>query len=134
MAEDLRINRGTDTAVTISLDDLANNTNVLAATIDSGNPGPFIMTLEYNGLGLATGTGFVFWFAQFSNDGTDYSDNENDKPVGSTLMNAAVAVKHVFAFEMDAQHVIIRARNESGVALGATGNTLRRVTGSVDQV
>ena len=134
MAEDIRQNFGTDTAVTISLNSLADGSDVTATAVDLGNPGPFALTLEIKLDGAsASNTALVEVYAQWSNENTDFSDSGNDLLVGVVRMNGTTAVIKVFTLPVHARHVRFRAANESGAALAASGNTLRYVPVSVDQ-
>ena len=135
MAEDIRQNFGTDSAVTIALDSLADAASVVATAVDLGNPGPFALTLEAKLDGNAAGnTGLVEIYAQWSNENTDFSDLGNDLLVGVVQMNGTTAVIKVFTIPVHARHVKFRVFNDSGAALASTGNTLRYVPVSVDQV
>ncbi len=135
MAEDIRQNFGIDTAVTITLDNLANGSSATSSAVDLGNPGPFALSLEAKLDGSAAGnTGNVDIYAQWSNENTDFSDPLNDLLIGTVTMNGTTAVIKVFAAPVHARYVIIRAENNSGAALAATGNALRYVPVSVDQV
>ena len=135
MAEDIRQNFGTDTAVTITLDNLANGSSATSSAVDLGNPGPFALSLEANLDGSAAGNiGNVDFYAQWSNENTDFSDVLNDLLIGTVTMNGTTAVIKVFAAPVHARYVSFRAENNSGAALAATGNALRYVPVSVDQV
>ena len=57
----------------------------------------------------------------------------NDDPVATSLLNGTSAVKDVFSFQVKGRYLRMRARNESGASLAASGNTLRYVAGAVDQ-
>jgi hypothetical protein len=135
MAEDIRQNFGTDTAIAISLNSLADAASVVATALDLGNPGPFALTLEVTLDGSAAGnTGLVEIYAQWSNENTDFSDSGNDLLVGVVQMNGTTAVIKVFSVPVQARYVKFRAANRSGAALAATGNMMRYVPVSVDQV
>jgi hypothetical protein len=134
MADDIRQNFGTDTAITISLDSLGNGSSVVSSAIDLGNPGPFALAIEAKLDGSAAGnTGNVNIYAQWSNDNADFSGNLNDLFVASVQMNGTTAVIKVFAVPVHARYLKLRAENSSGAALETTGNTLRYVPVSVDQ-
>ena len=134
MAEDIRQNFGTDSAVTISLDSLANAASVVSSALDLGSPGPFALSLEAKLDGNAAGnTGLVEIYAQWSNENSDFSDSLNDLLIGAVQMNGTTAVVKVFAAPVHARYVKFRAENNSGAALAASGNTLRYVPVSVDQ-
>ncbi len=135
MAEDIRQNFGTDTAVTITLANLADGSDATSNAIDLGSPGPFALSLEAKLDGSAAGnTGLVEIYAQWSNENTDFSDSGNDLLIGAVQMNGTTAVIKVFAASVHARYVKFRAENNSGAALAASGNTLRYVPVSVDQV
>lgn len=134
MAADIQQNYGTDTAVTISLDNLANGSSVVSSAIDLGNPGPFSLTLEMllNGAG-AGATGMAEIYAQWSNDNSDFSDAGNDLLVGVVRLNGTTAVKKVMAMPVHARYLQLRAFNNSGAALSASANAIRYVPVTVDQ-
>ncbi len=135
MAEDIRQNFGTDTAVTISLDSLADAASVVATAKDLGSPGPFALSLEVKLDGVAAGaTGLVEIYAQWSNENADFSDSDNDLLVGAVQMNGTTAAVKVFTMPVHARHVKFRVFNNSGAALASAGNALRYVPVSVDQV
>ena len=136
MAEDIRQHFGTDTAVTIALNSLADGADVVSSVIDFGNPGPFEASLEakLNGASAAA-TGRCDIYAQFSNDNTDFSDSDNDLFVASVQMNGtAGVVKSGIIVPVDARYGRLRVANGAGAALGSSGNTLGFVPKSVDQV
>ena len=134
MAEDIRQNFGTDTAVTIALASLADAASAVSDAIDLGTPGPFALSIEAKLDGSAAGnTGPVEIFAQWSNENTDFSDSGNDLLIGAVQMNGTTAVIKVFAVSVHARYVKFRVANNSGAALAASGNTLRYVPVSVDQ-
>jgi len=134
MADDIRQNFGTDTAIAISLDSLGNGASVVSSTLDLGNPAPFALSLEAKLDGAGAGaTAQVDVYAQWSNDNTDFSGNLNDMHVGQVQMNGTAAVIKVFAVPVHARYVKFRAENNSGAALESSGNTLRYVPVSVDQ-
>lgn len=134
MAEDIRQNFGADTAVTISLDSLADAASVVATALDLGNPGPFALSLEIKLDGAsASNTGLAEIYAQWSNENTDFSDSDNDLLIGAVRMNGTTAVIKVFIAPVHARYVKFRVANESGAALAASGNSLRYVPVSVDQ-
>ena len=135
MAEDIRQNFGTDTPVTIALDSLANATSVVSSAVNVGSPGPFTLSLEVKLAGLsASNTGNVDIYAQFSNDNADFSDSGNDLLVGTVGLNGTTGVIKTLSMPVLAQYVKLRAQNNSGDALAASGNTIRYVPISVDQV
>ena len=135
MAEDIRQNFGTDTAVTITLDNLADGSSATSNAVDLGSPGPFALSLEAKLDGVGAGaTGLCEVYAQFSNDNADFSDSGNDLLVGVVEMNGTTAVVKVFAAPVHARHAKFRVENQSGAALASAGNTLRYVPVSVDQV
>ena len=134
MAEDIRQNFGTDTAITISLDDLADGSSATSNAIDLGNPGPFALALEAKLDGAGAGaTGVCAIHAQWSNDNTDFSDSGNDLLIGVVQMNGTTAVIKVLNVPVRARYLKLRVANDSGAALAASGNTLRYVPLSVDQ-
>lgn len=135
MAEDIRQNFGSDTAVTITLDSLADGSDATSNAIDLGNPGPFALSLEAKLDGAGAGaTEVCEVYAQWSNDNSDFSDSDNDLPVGVVQMNGTTAVVKVFALGVAARYLKLRVKNDSGAALASSGNSLRYVPVSVDQV
>ena len=134
MAEDIRQNFGADTAVTISLDDLADGSDAASNAIDLGNPGPFALAIEAKLDGAGAGaTGLCELYAQWSNDNSDFSDSDNDLLIGAVQMNGTAAVVKVLAAPVHARYLKLRVENASGAALASSGNALRYVPVSVDQ-
>ena len=135
MAEDIRQNFGADTAITLTLNSLADGSSATSSAIDLGNPGPFSLTIEakLNGAG-AGATANVDLYAQWSNDNTDFSGANNDLLVGTVRMNGTTAVIKVLAIPVHARYLQLRADNQSGAALAASANAIRYVPVSVDQV
>ena len=129
----IRQDFGADTAVTITLTSLANGASATSSAIDVGDPGPFALALEVLLTGLAGGTGICEIYVQFSNDNSDFSDDNNDLLVGIVNMDQASQVKKVFSVPIHARYVQIRVFNNSSAALAASGHGVRYVPISVDQ-
>jgi hypothetical protein len=135
MAEDIRQNFGTDTAITITLASLADAASAVSNAIDLGAVAPFALSIEAKLDGNAAGnTGLAEIYAQWSNENTDFSDSGNDLLVGAVQMNGTTAVIKVFTVPVHARYLKLRVLNNSGAALAAAGNALRYVPVSVDQV
>ncbi len=135
MAEDIRQNFGTDSAVTVTLASLADAASAVSNAIDLGLLAPFALSIEAKLDGSAAGnTGLIEIYAQWSNENTDFSDSGNDLLAGVVQMNGTTAVIKVFSAPVHARYVKFRVANASGAALAATGNALRYVPVSVDQV
>ena len=137
MAQDIRQDFGTDTAVTIALDGLANGSAATSTAIDLGNPGPFALSLEVTLNGTsASNTDTADIYAQWSNDNADFSDSGNDLLVGAVVLNGTTGVIKVLSVPVFARYVKIRVENNSGDALSSgspSENFLRYVPISVDQ-
>lgn len=139
MAEDIRQNFGTEAAVTIALDGLANGSGATSNAIDLGQPGPFALALKVDLEGSsASNTDNCEVYAKFSNDGTDFGDDGNDLLVGVVAMNGAAGVRKLLSVPVLARHLKIRVNNASGAALGSSGspsaNDVKYVPIAVDQV
>ena len=137
MAQDIRQDFGTDSAVTIALDGLANGSSATSNAIDLGNPGPFALSLEVTLNGTsASNTERADVYAQWSNDNADFSDSGNDLLVGTVVLNGTTGVIKVLSVPVFARHVKIRVENNSGDALSSgspSENFVRYVPISVDQ-
>ena len=135
MAEDIRQNFGTDTAVTITLDSLADGSSATSNAIDLGSPGPFALSLEAKLDGAGAGaTGDCDLYAQWSNDNSDFSDDENDYWFDAVKLNGTTAViKSGIVLPVAARYCKIRVENNAGAGLASSGNALRYVPVSVDQ-
>ena len=59
MAADIRQDFGTDTAITISLNNLADGSSIVATALDLGAVAPFALSLELKLTGLSGGTDLV---------------------------------------------------------------------------
>jgi hypothetical protein len=134
MAEDIRQNFAADSAVTISLDSLANGSSEVSSAVDLGAVAPFALSLEIKLDGAsASNTGLCEIYAQFSNDNSDFSDSDNDLLVGAVQMNGTTAVIKVMSMPVLARYVKLRVANASGAALESSGNAIRYAPVSVDQ-
>lgn len=134
MTEDIRQNFAADSAVTISLNSLANGSSAVSSAIDLGAVAPFALSLEVKLDGSsASNTGLCEIYAQFSNDNADFSDSGNDLLIGVVQMNGTTAVVKVLSMPVLARYLKLRVANASGDALESTGNAIRYTPVSVDQ-
>ena len=133
MAEDIRQNFGTDTAITITPNSLTDGSSATSNSIDLGSPGPFAISIEAKLDGTASSTALCEFYAQWSNDDTDFSDSDNDMFFGTVDMNGTTAVIKILYLPVFARYLKIRVLNNSGATLESSGNTLRYVPITVDQ-
>ena len=142
MAEDIRQHwKSGSNVLTTGLNDLANNTSATSAgtllgtaAVSAGDAqGPFEIAVFVTVAAAAANTGNVELFAKFSRDGTNYSDDLNDRLIGIAKLNGTTAVRTSMRAVLDYPHCQIRLRNASGGALAASANTVALDSVSVDQ-
>jgi hypothetical protein len=134
MAADIQLNFGTTTAFTITLNSLGDTSGVNSSSVDLGNPAPVSIGIHVVLDGAsASNTDFVEWYIKWSEDNSAFTDDNNAEPVKATLMNGTTAVDHVFAVPVQARYMQLRAVNESGAGLAASGNSAEYYEIAVDQ-
>lgn len=127
----LRMSYGADTAITVSINSLANNSSVNSSSITNAvnlYTDALVEVIVVTGAGSAS-TGYIEVFAKASVDNTDFSSDVADRKIGaiatptaSTTYKLVTSVASAFGGTMP-QYWQIRVKNVSGAALAGSGNS-----------
>lgn len=123
---------GTTTAITVTVNSLANNGSATSTAIDNTTNLFLDANVEVVVVSAASGTsatGFVEVFAKGSIDNTDFSSDTADRKIGTIGVVAnGTTYKGIFPVAQAFGDILppywqIRVRNASGAALAASGSS-----------
>lgn len=112
------------TALTISLDSLADGSGVNSNAVDNSSARYGEIDLEVKLTGTSGSTGVVNVFLLRSVDNSDFSDNNNGEFIDSIVMNGTSQVIKTMRVLSLSKHYKIRVVNASGGALASSGNSI----------
>ena len=136
MAQDITLDFSFTPAVVPSFNpnSLGDAGSATSGVIDLGAQAPHEITFEATLDGnSASNTGYVEWHMLWSQDGTDFTDENNAQFFHATKMNGVTVVRDVFSCPVKERYCKVFALNNSGDALAATGNALLYREVAVDQ-
>lgn len=134
MAQDIRLDFGTTTAFTITINSVADAGTATSNAIDLGNPAPpsFGVHVVLDG-NSASNTGAVEWYILWSENNTAFTDTGNAKLVHATTMNGTTAIDDHFEVPVFARYPKLYFVNNSGDSMASTGNSAEYWAIAVDQ-
>lgn len=128
----VRMSYGAATAITITINSLANGSSVTSSTVTNASnlyTDALVEIILATGASGATAAGYCEVFVKGSIDNTDFSSDTGDRKIGaiattavSTTYKLIVNLASAFGGAMP-QYWQIRVRNASGGALAASGNS-----------
>ncbi len=135
MAQDIRRDfSGSTVSVTMTLNNLGDGSSVDSSEIDFGAQAPDEAGFHVEITGLAGSTARCEWYMKWSEaTGADFTDDNNAKLVHTTLCNGTTLVDDHFSVPVRFRYGKLRCTNNSGAALGASGNSAEYAPVAVDQ-
>ena len=126
MAQDLGQDIATEAPnVTVPTSDLADGTRSAlfpSTAVDLGDPTPLELACEWQQVALAGGTSNAMLFAHWSNDNTDFSNDDNGEPIEVIKCNGTTTVKKCFSFKVRMRYLKFTILNEAGASLDFTAS------------
>ena len=127
---DIKIAYSTEQTITISLNSLANGSDVLSNAIDNSSNlwKSAIIHGQIDG-NSASNTDYCEFYLAGSPDNTDYDTDEGDQLIGLVGMNGTTLVKFTISLERMGilylpKYWKIRCKNASGDSLASSGNVM----------
>ena len=134
MAEDTTLNIGTTTAVTMTINSVADAGNVTATAIDLTALMPLAVGFHAVLDGLSGSTADVEWYMLWSEDNSAFTLAAVAPLVHLSTMQGTTAFDDHFSVVPIARYVKPYLVNNSGAAMAAAGNSLEYWRITVDQV